>query len=197
MSRVGEEAAMKRGTALLAAVLVMLTAGVVTDGEARQGWETLEGHKVIMPVVEVDPSAAAFGLNRKHVERVVELRLREAGIRVASLISYFSGYLYVNIAAGGESTTKATSVRVEYGQRVVPVLPLTPHKRFTLRAIARLDNEENAMRTGLALVYLATTWSCEVLGLVSAPLFTKHIEVGLDRCMDEFINDWFAANPRE
>jgi len=65
-------------------VLVILTARMATDAEGQLlDWETLGGHHTMCIMVqEPDDTLKAEGLNKERLQTIVELRLRQAGIRI-------------------------------------------------------------------------------------------------------------------
>jgi hypothetical protein len=129
---------------------------------------SLNGITAIWVVVEdMNPEAERDGLTKAQLQTDVELRLRKAGIRVASSQEEGKGsvlYLYVN-------TTKHSSGLYAYN---------TDHKFGQRVILARNQN----------LALFAMTWSAlGKLGLVGAK-WLRDVRDDVADCVDQFINDY-------
>jgi hypothetical protein len=162
---------------LALALLVAASAAAAQDTESRQ--QSLKGLKEIKVLVEdLDAEPERDGLNKTAIQTDVELKLRQAAIRVLtraeSLETPGAPYLYINVHPMLSTTGKlyVWSITVE------------------LRQSVRLERDPNIR------VFYATTWSAaRVLGIVPrADLRT--VREDIKDPVDEFINVYLAVNPK-
>ena len=173
-----------KGKRLLTTVAVLWVWGMVVCGGSAQtamDRKSLRGLQGIVVVVEdLHPDAERNGLTKSQVRTDVELKLRQAGIRV--LATEESGktpgspYLYVNIntvkndVLYGALSTYAFSLQVAVKQDVT------------------LTRDSN-------LTGSATTWEAQTLGTVGADNLSEVRKI-LGEVIDRFINDYLAENPK-
>jgi hypothetical protein len=147
------------------------------EGQSNPRRESLRGLKGLEVVVEViEPQAERLGLTRAQVQTDVELRLRKAGIRVLTeeeAERQGSTYLYINITA-----SEARDVPGLYSYLI--------DLSFRQRVILERDQ---SIRT------IAATWNIASKGVVGANKLRNLREIVADY-IDEFINDYLAANQR-
>jgi len=152
-------------------LLCVVTAGTAQGGESD--WEALKGLTGCYVVVEsLLPRERAAGFQEEDFKTKAELKLRMAGVRVLtqeeSLLVEGRPYLYINVNTTADGTVKSTSFSVH---------------------VSLLEVVTTA-RTGPAV---AVIWRATATGWGSV----EHVLGSLDRRMDEFLNDWLKANPKE
>jgi hypothetical protein len=145
------------------------------DSERR----SLRGLQGIRVVIEgMGSTAERHGLTTTQVRTDVELRLRQAGIRVLTFDErdFFSGdpFLYVNIhmifGDGPAAGLVVCNIDVE------------------LRQAVRLQRDQDIGLLGV------TTWQIGSTGFMSEARLHK-LRGNLGDLIDRFINDYYAANP--
>jgi hypothetical protein len=178
------EATKMKGKRLLTTVAVLWVWGMFVYGGSAQtemDRKSLGGLQGIGVVVEdLQPDAERDGLTKSQIKTDVELKLRQAGIRVLTIEESFkvpgSPYLYVNVNTSkndvlyGAFSTYAFSLQVVLKQDVT---------------LAR-DSD---------LKVSATTWETHTLGTVAANNLQDTRRV-LGDVIDRFINDYLAENPK-
>jgi hypothetical protein len=114
----------------------------------------------------IDSNTASLGLSGQSVRTSVELHLRRAGFLVLPLdLSGAQPYLHISITT--TFGTGATAVIIELRQPVV---------------LKRMPSVQA----------VATTWNTS--GVISRPT-AEVVRDMLDDYVDQFLNDWLAANP--
>ncbi|MCK4418048.1 MAG: hypothetical protein KAV99_07765 [Candidatus Latescibacteria bacterium] len=136
----------------------------------------LEGVGVV--VENLNPEAEQDGLYRNRLQTYIELRLRKAGIRVltkeeqSNLPS--SPYLYINVNA----------------------MKTTELGAYVFSTTVSLSEWVRLVRKPFLLVS-ATTWRTpEGVGIVKAFRLEEFVFKQVGAMVDEFINDYLAANPQ-
>ncbi len=143
------------------------------EKEILQG---LEG--VSVSVESIEPEVKKYGLTRQALQTDTELQLRQYGIKVLTREEHLSmpgmQYLYinVNVVIDEGDLTIAAAIRVEL---LESVLLLREPKRICMGA---------------------TTWRRDSVVLVGLRGIKDMREVVKD-LVNEFINDYLAANPKE
>jgi len=161
----------KRLRLSVVALFMVLPTGMATDARARMGWESLTEPKTMNVVVWIEGlgmDPAALGLIRERVKTMVERRLSEAEIKVPA---DSDAYLDVNIRVSTRNDSCWADVFLKFMQPELPVD--SPPANYV------------------------TAWETHTLGVANTSDFPGFIEAVLDECMDDFINDWLAANPKE
>ena len=172
------------GKRLLTTVAVLWVWGLCVCGGSAQtemDRKSLRGLKGIAVVVEaLQPDAERDGLHKDQIKTDVELKLRQAGIRVLTTEESFktpgSPYLYVNLNTTkndvlyGAFSTYAFSIQVALKQDV------------TLTRDSDLKGS-------------APTWETHTLGIVGATNLQDTRRV-LGDLLDRFSNDYLAENPK-
>ena len=160
------------------AVLVALLGLLATPswaGDSPWNRATLRGLPGMAVLVEaLTPQVERTGLTRNQLQTDVELRLRQAGIRVLTSEERFAvvgkPYLYVRVTI------------LLYGERLVIY-----HIKVELVQYASLETGEVA--------FAAATWDTARLGTLDI----SNLSYGRDRVIDEvdeFINAYLSVNPR-
>jgi hypothetical protein len=163
------------GLAILGGIVGLVTAesyGVNSDYTRA----TLRGRSVIDVVIEVlYPDFERAGLSKQQLQTDVELRLRQAGIRICTKeeLERVPGrpwlYVIVNGVVGGDR--RATySILVELNQD------------------ARLNADDSSA--------IVTTWKTGLIGTGQIDDIPTHIRNGLRDKVDDFINAYLSVNPR-
>jgi|ERR1041385_4021742 hypothetical protein len=165
---------------VLAALTLLFATGVsplLGQGDDEASRATLVGLPGVYVLVEnVDDDAQRDGLDTLQVRTDVEVKLRQAGIRVLSREEWLSTAgvpnLYVNIqTAKNQQNVYAFSVRIELSQGVTLVRQPSPR-------------------------LLVTTWSTPgVIGTVGSKKLASLRDNVRDQT-DQFINAYLAANPK-
>ncbi len=133
--------------------------------------EPLVGLGMTIPVVleGIDEQGRDAGLSQQAIKNQVELRLRQASISVAAESFGLEHFLYVVVTLAGTRANYAANVSVQF-QDYVEV--------------------SNGTTT------FVTTWDSGKVLLGGAPP-NGRVRSALDELLDEFLNDWLAANPSE
>ena len=167
---------MRRVMVLVAIVSLLfshLASAEPLESRERESLRALAG--VFLVVEELKDDVKHDGLSVSQIQTDVELRLRQAGIKVLSrqeaLASPGFPYLYVRLSTAKGGSTYAYCVQVEFNQ------------------VVQLDRNP-------AIRLLATTWTAPgVTGTVGAKTLrdVRKIIVGQ---VDEFTNTYLAVNPK-
>lgn len=173
-----------KGKRLLTAVAVLWVWNMGVGGGSAQtamDRKSLRGLQGIVVVVEdLHPDAEQNGLTKSQVRTDVELKLRQAGIRVmgAEESGQIPGspYLYVNI-----NTMKND---VLYGAFSTYT--------FCLQVAVKQDV---TLKRDSDLTVSATTWERQTLGTVEANDLPDVRKI-LGEVIDRLINDYLAENPK-
>ncbi len=164
-----------RTGAIHAAVVALVVAFLLlpTVSIAKGDPEPLRGLKGVHVLVEnIDSQAERLGLTRAQIQTDVELRLRKAGVRVLTekerLETPGCPHLYVNINTPIGQGLVVYSISVEL---------------FELVTLARGFVTDGAI------------WNIRFAGCVGTSNIRK-VREGVGDCVDKFINDYLAANPK-
>jgi hypothetical protein len=143
---------------------------------------SLKGLRGVTVAVELlHPEAEEYGLTRKAIQTDSELRLRQNGIRVIPLNEYstFDATLYINVGTvlsdefpNTDLRIAAVSIKVEVKQSVM------------------LFRDPKIWRN-------ATTWENGHIVLCEVSKLRSFVRETVQDCVDEFINDYLAANPKK
>lgn len=133
----------------------------------------LRGIGPLKVVIDVPPTARGAQLYPSQLRTQVELRLRQAGVLVASAETVGVPFLSVLVnVTDPAATVQAYSVRVSLHQGV------------------RLIRPPNTIVEG-------STWqSAEAVGYAAPDRIAAFVRQALGNAVDEYINQWLAANPR-
>jgi len=122
-------------------------------------------------VNELPPEAAELGLTRERLKGLIELRLREVGIKVPAGPGFYVVATVSTLHVAGAGSY-AADVLLQLKQLVfLEPWPSAPGQ------------------------YLPT-WHTSRLRLVPASGYVHGVENTLKECLDDFIGDWLAANDR-
>jgi hypothetical protein len=160
-------------TCLAIMFLVGITSPVMRAQDAKPQNASLKDITAVYVLVEDLPDGAkVLGLTKDSIQTDVELKLRLAGMRVATRDEYFklpgSPSLYVNVNVS-DSSARAASIDVE------------------------LDQNALLERTG-ALAVGVTTWSAS---RVIANPSTQFVRESIKDEVDKFMNAWLSVNPKK
>lgn len=163
---------------ILAVVAAVVCAGGLLARVVTKPKDVLAGLQGMYVVVEdLDLDAKEAGLTEEKIRADVELKLRLAGIKVLSveegLATKSKAFLYVDVTTVKEKLHQvyAGSVEVSLWERVY---------------LARDPNT----------ITLAATWDKIGIGLGSSDIARRKIRESVKDLVDEFINDYLAANPK-
>jgi hypothetical protein len=165
----------KKGLAAILAIAFLLITSVSLAGDELEQ-RALRGLNGVYVLVEVlNPEAERLGLTQDQIKTDVELRLRKAGVRVLTNEDRYKTpgmpYLYVNVNTSFKSGTGlcAHSVGVELKEMVM--------------LARRFETVGSIWRTG----------SVGTVGIANI----KELRGSVGDLVDEFINDYLAANPNK
>ncbi|MBA4392847.1 MAG: hypothetical protein C0407_04775 [Desulfobacca sp.] len=140
--------------------------------------ESLKGLQGLGILVEpLDPEIEKAGISRGQLKQEVELKLRQAGIRVLTEKERVKApgkpYLYVNLNAYNwrEEVIYGYSLKIDFNQLIL------------------LDRDKN-------IGCFATTWYGGSAGMIGANKFEYVIRAELVGTLDKFITDYVAVNPK-
>ena len=132
--------------------------------------ESLRGLQAVSVVIEdLGPDAESLGLTKSRLHSQVELRLRRSGITV---LEDAIPFLYINI-----------------NLKKVPTGLYAVATEVSLKQQVYLVRDSSIEITGV-------TWKVGSVGTVGEDRFAKSILNHVTRYVDEFANDYLAANPR-
>ncbi|MFH1902862.1 MAG: hypothetical protein ABIK20_02245 [Candidatus Omnitrophota bacterium] len=172
----------KNAVSILAFGLFLMSHPLFTD--AAENRIPFHGLKEVAVFVEnIDPEAIKDGLNKEQIKTDVELRLREAGIKVVPVEKCLnlptSPYLYVIV-----NTVKFVSgLEYVYGTSV------------QLKQVVVLKRKKPAK---LPTAYLwATTWEkSDGVGITWVEDLVGNVREHINDKVDAFISDYLAENPK-
>jgi hypothetical protein len=154
--------------------IAVITCGMSASAQFR-AVQTLKGiEQVCVSVEDFTSEALAAGVDSAAVQTQVELRLREAGIRVVKCESTRAlPTVYVNINVGPS--------------RGVPGVWYIAYSLALIQAVAlpRLDISTRAI-----------TWQTGGAGTFGASRLTSTMREATEHLLDDFANDWLSVNPR-
>jgi hypothetical protein len=164
-----------RGLILLGLTLCWTTVGFAFTADKR---DTLRGLREVSVLVEYLPDdVEREGLSQEHLTRDIEVRLRQAGLRVLTIseIAKSSGAPYLYVA----------------------VYPLPgPSVNFNAYAIGLTLKQLVQLSRSPTTEFFATTWEGPApLSSLSAPSVLD-IRTRLSDAVERFIIDYQAVNPR-
>jgi len=164
---------------ILAVIVITVCVGGVWARVVTEPKDVLAGLQGMYVVVEdFDLDAKEAGLTEEKIRADVELKLRLAGIKVLSveegLATKSKAFLYVDV------TTVKEKLHQEYAGSV----------EVSLRERVYLARDPET-------ITLAATWDKIGIGLGSSDIAKRKIRESIKDLVDEFINDYLAANPKE
>jgi hypothetical protein len=170
---------MKAGILVLACCLVATQRASAKGDLERKTLAGLDGFDVV--VENLDDGATAAGLDRDRLKTTVELKLRQTGIRVLteeeSIKSDRGAYLYVRPGVIAIESCNATRFAYDLEVRLV-------------QSVA-IDATPKTIHTRGA------TWHSGSIGYGGGKeAFMHAFADSLEECLNEFLNDYLAANPR-
>lgn len=140
--------------------------------------ESLRGLKGLFILVEpLNPEVEKAGISREQLRGEVELKLRQAGIRVfreeQRLEEPGQPYLYINLNAYSwrEEVIYGYSFKVDLNQLVI-------------------------LKRDPKIGCFGTTWYSGSAGIIGANKLKSFIRMELADTLDKFINDYSAVNPK-
>jgi len=137
--------------------------------------DSLKGITDLMIVPEVrDKCGRKDRLPEEYIARMIELKLRQNGLRVAKHVDLENGGAIVSarISVIGECTRCSYIVGLKVAQ------------------------EENMNRDLTILGGSAAAWKDSLLGICSCPELPNQVKVSLGYLLDDFMNDLRIANSR-
>jgi len=158
------------------AMVLLLAASAAAAQDSENNRQSLKGLKGVYVLVEpLEAEVERDGLNQTSIQTDVELRLRQAGIKVLTegerLAAPGSPFLYVLVNAKSGSPY-AFSIDVEFCQGV------------------RLDRDPSMQIIG------ATTWSVRAVGTAGRENL-RNIRDFIKDYVDQFINAYLSVNPKK
>lgn len=164
---------------ILPAIVLLLATGTINAQVSESAKKSLRGLKGIYVLVEeLTGEAKQQGLDDSQLQTDAELRLRKAGIRVATRSEMIQsddvGILYINVGA----------IALKSGLCVV-------HESVDLEQSVRLVRD-NSILVNAAIIYRVKG----SFGTVACPKLRDDVRGSLDDQIDIFINDYLAMNPK-
>lgn len=157
---------MKRSVAFLAVLL--LTPKYRVHGPFEL--QTLKGLGEVSVLVEsVDPKAVDIGLSIDQLKADVELRLRQSRIKVTDNAR---SWVYVRLST----------------------LKMNEEPAWVFHIRLELDQAVHLDRNNLSAV--AATWETGGIAIVDENRFVDTVRLNLRDDVDQFVNDYLAANPK-
>jgi hypothetical protein len=156
---------------LFTTVSLVLLIAAATGAEPNPSLKGLKGAWVEIGPLDMPPAVASrIGLNRETIQTDVELKLRQAGMRVLTEAESDSApgrpRLLVSVAASNDALAVGMSVTLFQDVRLV--------------------------RDSTISVVESATWEREGIG--SLPNAQK-VRQGIKDLIDGFLNDWLSVNP--
>jgi len=164
---------------LALAGLILVACAVTCRAVVLRRREFLVGLKRLVVKVEVSDEAYArnWGLRKEQLKTDVELKLRLAGIKVVR--------------------EKKESVW-EHPHLIVGITPIIKNKlEFSVFCIELFLAQSVRLTRDRTITIFATTWETGWVGSVDKVKFVSEVREKLKDRVDEFINDYLAANPKE
>lgn len=168
---------------LICTILIATIFSTTINAQSSLGKESLRGLKGVYVLVEdFAPEVEKAGLWKSQMQTDAELRLRKAGIRVATADESLSNYdycqLYINVATnplkGKSEGLFAFDITIEVDQMV------------------RL-----ARRGAAGLPMMASTYQVAgSVGTVGVDHLRDDLRGAINDRIDTFLNDYLAANPK-
>lgn len=143
------------------------------------GRDTLKDLPCVEVVVQFRSRAGEAGFSEQPFQTDVELKLRMAGIRVATG-DVGSPWLYVNVNALHRETDRLGAYSVS--------LELIQHALLRSQLGSDVSSSEHALAK---ITTRATTWSARVLGFGDV----ADARDAVRDLVNDFVNDWLAVNP--
>jgi len=159
---------------------LVLVVGLVSPTSARDlpgERESLAGLAGVHLVVEdMKPDVERYGLTRSALRRDVELRLRQTGIRVLSVIEW------AEVPPTPSLTLRVTALRNEAGSYAVSVA-------LDLVQDVRLVRDPT-------ITAPTATWQATGTLATHGARMLPEVREGVCDLVDQFLNDYMAANPK-
>jgi hypothetical protein len=164
--------AMMRTALLLALLSVTGVTGAAAQFEQK---DTLKGVRTIgVHIIGADAEAVAAGLDTARLRTAVELRVREAGLRVqeGKCDGCLDGELLVDLTV---VVNKRGLIGYSYTVSLARVVTI--------------------LKTDLPPVG-GITWQSGGVGTTNAASLEAEVEGGVTGALERFLNNWLAVNPR-
>jgi hypothetical protein len=164
------------------AILLLTVTSAAAQGDDKYSRRSLMGLKGVYVLVTILPAEAeAGGLNRSAIQTDVELKLRQAGIKVLT-------------------ETEATAVPGAPSLYVEATLPggkgTTTTGLYACSLNVRLEQIVRLERDPITGILAATTWSAPgIVGMVGQENL-RMLRDTIKDMVDQFINAWLSVNPK-
>jgi hypothetical protein len=157
------------------AFVAVLCAAMASEGRAQtQQDKNLAGLRTVKVVIEhLDADETHAGIDSIRLRTTIELRLRQAGLRVVGQGNGALPFVYFKVAATESNTTPGL---------------------WFLGVNLELNEPVQLLRTK-ALGW-AGTWTTSTTGLVGQNDLDETVEKASGRLLDQFVNAWLAANAK-
>ncbi len=138
--------------------------------------ETLKGIKAVYPLITLEGAAQKLGLDKKELQRDVELKLRMAGIPIASRQEAFDQYLpTLNVLVAVEDTLWEKGI-------------VTKSVEVSLFQDVWLRRDRTKLTS-------AATWKLGAIGYVQVG-YSDYVRQEVKDKVDAFVNAYLSVNPR-
>lgn len=163
---------------ILTGILVMCLVVICVASTLTDEQQALQGIKEVHVDVVLTDDTVKTGLLKSQVQTDVELKLRREGIKVLPQKEY-GPILRITVAA----------IPIKSNQSPPQILS------YACSVLFALDEHVRIIRSDT--IVSATTWSR--IGVVHAPpdIFSNYIRGHISDSIDEFLNEYLAANPKE
>lgn len=162
--------------------LTVLTCAIICRAAILRNRESLAGLEGVVVKIEIsnEDDAKNWGLRKEQLKNDVELKLRLAGIKVLP-----------------EEEKEKESVW-EHPHLIVGITPIIKNKlEFSVFCIELFLAQSVRLTRDRTITIFATTWETGWVGSVDKVKFVSEVREKLKDRVDEFINDYLAANPKE
>lgn len=144
-------------------------------GQVFEQWENLKNIDSLYVLENISKDAEDLGLSKSRIKNIVELRLRREGIKIVKNIMDLCISVNIDIHA-------IKYINGKYSDNVSLWM--------------RIEIEEFVYLRRSGKFKFIPTWSSIRVGGSPKSDFLEWVEKGLNECIDEFLNDYYKANPK-
>ena len=152
-------------------LLIIISLLLIENKIYGQKWENLKNiESLYVLIADIDKEAVDLGLSKSRIRTIVELELKRAGIKIIENVfeDAVTIFVYMNTLVG------EYNVCFNIDLNIIDLAYLRTSKEFTS-------------------VYI---WYTSKLTLCSHSNYLESVEKSLNSCLDEFLNEYYKANPK-